>query len=148
MKQYARIVGVFILIIVLGAYRTSAQQNDFVGVEIRVKKEVFSHKAKVPVLSQEPVGPNGDPSEVYIGSWATVDCLNCPLSSEYSIFGQAVRTDVGYVELILDVKFKNRKKCNITGEELSIKRDKPLKLKKKCGVEIFIEYPTLKDIVR
>ncbi|HRI02349.1 MAG TPA: hypothetical protein PLL77_01290 [Pyrinomonadaceae bacterium] len=120
---------------------SEAQVIGKVNVDLVRKKENFTHQAKVPILATEPKVGSNDSTLVYLGAWATVDCTNCSLSSEYELFAQAVKRAKDSIELYFDARFKNSKSCNIKMRKFQVKWDSTKKVRLKCGLELKITFP-------
>ncbi len=132
---------VFLLCVGITNIFSQEDKKEFIQIEIKIDAEFFSDIAKVPIVNQSFDDKNSfnKLDEVYLGSFATVDCFNCILSSYYQIFSAASRLDENSSEVVLDVKFRNKDKCSIN-KTFVLKRGKRKNIANKCGVKISAYY--------
>lgn len=150
MKNYSILF--FFLILTIGCFskQTIAQsKNDEPKEKIIVElylwdeyvvvdgKPLPNQKIEVPVETKK-----FDP--LLGGGFATVDCLDCPLSSEWSLYiPETEKIDENQLKIYFNVSFTNKKSCNLAST-LVVKREEPAKLKLKCKIkaEIVAYYQT------
>lgn len=145
---------VLTLILCLGIERSFAQnvekEREFVVLELIIKRELFSHKIKVPI-SETPFSKDGKAfidGEFTAGGWATTHCTNCPLTSEYEIFAYAIPTSSDSAKVSLWVSFVNKLGCNIKEKTFLIKKGTNVEVKSKCGVKIIAYYDFEEDKIK
>lgn len=135
---------VIVFLVCLGITNIFAQEDkkEFIQIEIKIDVEFFSHIAKVPIINQSFDDRNSfqKVDEIYLGNFATVDCLNCILSSQYQIFSVASRLDENSFKVVFDMKFTKKAKCNIENKSFVLKLGKRKNFTNKCGVKISAYY--------
>ena len=144
-KSYLILSVIFVFCLFFGgkaAFAQKEERREFVTVEIQARKENLLHKAKVPV-SKNPFtddGKNFIEGEFYFAGMATVDCLDCDLSSEYVVLIYAVPLKESSVETNISVEFKNKGKCSIENKKVVLQRGKHEEVDLKCGIKIAAYY--------
>jgi hypothetical protein len=108
--------------------------KDFITVKMVIKNESFKQEWSVPI--QESFQGSG----LKGGGFATVDCIGCPLTSEYKFYAFAETVNQNQARVSITVEFVNRKDCNLSDKIFLISRRKQTKLKLKCGIEIIAYY--------
>jgi hypothetical protein len=139
---FVAIISIFLFVSCLKPVFAQANSKKFVEIEITKKKEIFFHKAEVP-FTKNPFGVDGKTiivEEVYVGGFATVDCLDCPLSREYGIFSYAKRLNENSSELSISIDFRKKRSCSVKDVRFTIQRGKLEKFNLKCGVKLTAYY--------
>ena len=107
-----------------------AKSSEFIVLKMIIKKEIFEQQTKIPIEK------SFDDSKLTGGGFTTVDCVGCPLTSEYEIYGFAEKVNQSKTRVSLTAEFKNQKACDFKDKIFVVSRNKSTKLKLRCGVEI------------
>lgn len=134
---------VFVLLFLNAAWSSvsRAQEVDYLNIELVLKKENFAREGRVPILATEPREGPDYLKDVYFVLAGRTGCVDCALSSEYSILAHAKKKGLNKVGVWLDLEFRNKKSCNIKKRFIQVRRDEPLSVELKCGIELNISFP-------
>ena len=117
------------------------KEREFINVELVIRKEYFAHQANVP-LSENLLTEDGKhliKGEFLATGLATVDCIKCPLSSEFMLTTTAKSSTDKLSEVNVSIDFINKRKCDVD-KTFQVKRGKKSKINLKCGVAIIAYY--------
>lgn len=143
-NNFPAFIAIIFIFLFIGSKPIFAQEsnNRFLEIEISKKEEFFSQKAKIPFTEKtfDDNGKNLVEGEFYFGGFATVDCINCNLSSEYDIFSYAKHLNENSSEIYISVNFRNKRKCSIKDRKFVIQRGNREEFNLKCGVKLNAYY--------
>lgn len=136
MNKLSTLLTFLILFLNYGAMQVLAQEKfqEFVVLKMIIKKEVLEHQLKVPVEK------SFDDAKLTGGDFVVDHCVKCPLTSYYGFFGFAEKVNQNETRLSITINFKNQKACGCNDKIFIVSRNKPIKLKLKCGIEIIAQY--------
>jgi hypothetical protein len=114
------------------------QPKQFIDAELTIRKDNFSHKFKVPVVSRLKERPPS--SDQFMGGEYAITG-GCPkdLGCEYRavVSARTVADDRSVLEV--QVSFKDRRECDAV-KELIVVRGKRAEARMKCGVRVKAGY--------
>ena len=123
-------IGLTVLFIAPATIRAQNAGRQFVNVTVIIKAEQYAHGWKVPVMTAGEISPFTD------GGQATVDCLDCPLTSEMDFAAFAENTTGNNVKISVTLRFTNSKACNVESKVFIINKSKKRTVKLGCGIKI------------
>lgn len=120
---------------------SQAKEREFINVELVIIKEYLAHQAKVP-LSENTFTKDDKyliEGEFLAQGLATVDCIKCPLSSEFNLVAFARSLTDKLSEVNVSIDFINKRKCDVD-KVFQVKHGEKSKINLKCGVTIIAYY--------
>lgn len=138
MKKLSILPIIFTLLLCFGVTQSSPQEKiqlrDFVIVKMIIKKETFEQQIRVPIEK------SFDNSKLTGGSFATVDCIDYPLTANNEFYDFAEKINLNKARISVTTNFKNQKSCGYEDKIFIGSRNKTTKLRLRCGVEIIVFY--------
>ena len=130
----------FVFAVTICPIRAQTESGDTrkILVEIRSEKGSYPHKFELGINPHEKPKKDHLSEEFYLISIASVDCIECPLLGDMSIFAAAYRKNVDKSTIIFQINFPNNRSCNIDGKRI-FTGESTVVLKQKCGVELTLK---------